>query len=151
MATFSVKVCNGCFVHCLSSNALRYNCLIFDLPCALISKQNLCVPLGFSASYRSLLFFRSLSIHLLGTTFASPAQTPARRTTVFGNIHIHNIHNKRTVYFIPNFSPSTCTFHNQCTLNNNIPQSPLSSTITYLKSSKYSSKVSVTRNTYEKQ
>ena len=86
MATFSFKVCNGCFVHCLSSTAFRYNCLIFDLPCALISKQNFCVPLGFSASYRSLLFFRSLSIHLLGTTFASPAQTPARRTTAFGHI-----------------------------------------------------------------
>lgn len=84
MATFSFKVC--CFVHCLSSTAFPYNRLIFDLLCSLISTQNFCVPLGFSASYRSLLFFRSLSIHFLGTTFASPAQNPARRTTVLGNI-----------------------------------------------------------------
>ena len=88
---------------------------------------------------------------------------------VFGNIHIHN---KRTVYFIPNFSPSTYTFYNQCTLNNNVLQSMCTqqqrstinvhsttkfynlsffSAITYPKYNKYSSKVSATRNTYEKQ
>ena len=72
------------FIVCLP---LRFHRLIFDLPCALISKHaNFCVPLGFSASYRSPLFLRSLSIHLLGTAFASPAQNPTRRTTAFGHI-----------------------------------------------------------------
>ena len=35
---------------------------------------------------------------------------------LFGNIHIHNIHNKRTVYFIPNFSPSTYTQQQHSTI-----------------------------------
>ena len=46
---------------------------------------------------------------------------------------------------------STTTFYNRCTLNNNILQSVLFSAITYPKYNKYSSKVSATRNTYEKQ
>lgn len=67
---------------------------------------------------------------------------------MFRNIHIHK---KRTVYFIPNFSSLTYTFYNQCTLNNNILQSDLSSAITYPKYNKYRSTVSAASNTYVKQ
>lgn len=132
MATFSFMVC--CFVHCLSSTAFPYNCLIFDLTCSLTSKQNFCVPLGFSASYRSPLFLRSLSIHLLGTAFSSPAQNPARRTTVFGNIRAQYNFFEDCILFPRSFYLLHVLVS---TLSFSVP-------ILYLTTVKYSSNVSVT-------